>query len=270
MDKPKEETGFTDERTGEWIAGLRGVHRERVHNRLGYRIRVERRERKRFQQIRRNDLRDHLHRIKRGHEEKGDQTNRHGARQEERGRADRTSARNEDKSSDRRHASDKKKQWEPSQRGESSRQGEIQSQKHRDRSPLMGEMGEPSRRSEGSRLETRPFWSEETDQNDRKTLSELEERISRLRLEEEDLTRRDCQRKQKEEEELRRREFRDEMEKWDAKYEREKKEMEKWQQEREDDRKAREEDNSLERFKQAMAEMLQPFLKKSKKRKNMK
>lgn len=142
----------------------------------------------------------------------------------------------------------------------------------------MGEMGEPGRRSEGSRSEARPFWcdrersplGEDKDRNERRTLLELEERVARLRLEEEDRTRQDDQRKQMEEEESRRREFREEMERWNAKYEKEKMEMDKWQKEREDDRKAREEDNSLERFKQAMAEMLQPFVAKSKKRKNMK
>ena len=73
-----------------------------------------------------------------------------------------------------------------------------------------------------------------------------------------------------EEEETRRREFREEMKSWNARYEKEKKEMEKWQREREDDRREREGDDSLEKFKQVMAELLRPLMTKAKKKKNVK
>ena len=46
--------------------------------------------------------------------------------------------------------------------------------------------------------------------------------------------------------------------------------MEKWQRERDEERRTRDEEDSMERFKRVMAELLQPLLAKPKKKKNMK
>ena len=284
-------TGFVDDRKGKWIAGFEGSYRD--HNRQGYEIRVARKDRKKWQQIRRNDLRDHLHQKKRNHEETtevdGSRKNRLQARVEDRGKAYRTSASQGERRLDRKHAS--KGNEEPSRRRDSSRMEEDRSRNHRDRSPLeKGKRNEPSR-GESSRSEKRhqsrshrersPLDRERYDSNgddrrddasdksERRALLELEERVSKLRLEE-DQTRQEQFRKEVEEEENRRRKFREEMELWNAKHELDKSEMEEWRKEKEFFRRARDED-SMEQFKQAMSEILQPLLSTTlKKKKNVK
>ena len=181
--------------------------------------------------------------------------NRHMARGEEDGRAYRTSASHDGGRSDRRNA--RMERRDPS--NDSSRGEDRKPRGYRERSPLERER---YGRSDGSR-----YWS--STEVERKTLLEIEERISKLRLEEEN-TRQDAFRKDVEKEEDRRRKFREEMEEWRNQCELQKKEMEQWRKERDHHGRARDEEN-VEKMKLAIAELLHPFLNsKLKKKKSSK
>lgn len=155
------------------MAGFEGAYRD--HNRMGYERRVARKEQKRQQQLRRRDLRVHLHMLKRnrGDVAKEQHQDRPRAREDE-GRAHRTDARREERGPHRSHA-----------RRESRG-------RHRERSPL---------EREGRRRSSRD--------DHRATMRELEETLARMRLQEK-ITRQDLL-DQKREEDKKRRDFEKEM-----------------------------------------------------------
>ena len=235
------------------------------HNRKGYRGRMERKQRRYWTQVTNKDLREHVEELTGGR--------RQASASVDRARHTEISVRQEDRDSVGRR--DARKEESPRHQDRVRRERGSVSERHdrldRDRSP---------RRSASPSIR-RGFWCEHKRspsgyEESNSTFRNMEERILRLNAEEY-RSHQEALRREREADEKRRKEFRDDMDRWTARYEREKNEMEQWRAERREkeqaelrvEKESRKDDDDLQRFKDVLADVIKPLLKK-KKRKSVK